>query len=187
MLDEIKLDELSLNILDIVLNSVKANASLVHISVDISTIDNCLTITIKDNGCGFDVDAYENSINKRVCNDHRGRGIPLFKKSAEMTGGSFKMISTPGKGTEITSSYVLDSPCRIPLGNINSTIEALFFCCINTDFVYIYTVDDESFTLSTKDIKKIMGNIPVNNPDTAAFIKDYLKENTHILNKNRIF
>lgn len=189
MPDKIRLKELSLNVLDIVQNSIKANASLVHIFVNISTLDNLLTITVKDNGSGFDVNAYKNSLNigKRNHNKQGGCGISLFKESAEKTGGSFKIISTVGKGTEIISSYILNSPCRSPLGDINATIEALFFCCNNTDFVYTYKVDEESFTLSTKEIKEIMGNIPVNNPETAEFIKAYLKENTRILNKNRIF
>ena len=43
--------ELSLNILDIAENSVKAGASLTEILID--ETEQTLTITIRDNGCGM--------------------------------------------------------------------------------------------------------------------------------------
>lgn len=188
----IKLDELSLHILDIVQNSIKAKSSLVHILLNISTTDNLLTITVKDNGSGFDVKAYENTQKNKSdtdssVNNHGGYGIPLFKESAEITGGFLRITSTEGKGTEITAAYILNSPKRLPLGDINATVETLFFCCTDVDFVYTYKVDEEGFTLSTKEIKELIGNVPINNPDIAKHIKALLKENTDILNQNRIF
>ena len=45
--------ELSLNVLDIVQNSVKAKASLISISVLKDTQQRELSISIKDNGCGM--------------------------------------------------------------------------------------------------------------------------------------
>ena len=82
MTDKIKLKELSLNVLDIVQNSIKANASLVHIFVNISTFDNLLTIIVKDNGSGFDVNAYESSLNlgRRNHNKHAAAVFPFLKK-----------------------------------------------------------------------------------------------------------
>ena len=43
--------ELSLNVLDITKNSVKARASLIHISL--LEVGSLLTMTITDNGCGM--------------------------------------------------------------------------------------------------------------------------------------
>ncbi len=186
MPNKIELNEISLNVLDIVQNSVKANASLVHIFVNISTLDNLLTVIVKDNGSGFDVKAYEDSKDKNK-NKHNGYGIPLFKESAEKTGGWFKISSAVGQGTEITSAYILNNPCRIPLGDINSTVQSLVFCCTDVDFVYTYSVDEKSFTLNTKDIKESIGNVPINNSEVYNFVKAYLKENTDNLNQNRIF
>ena len=186
MPDKIELNEISLNILDIVQNSIKADASLVHIYVNISTFHNLLTVNVKDNGSGFDVKAYENTKNISK-NKHGGYGIPLFKESAEITGGRFKISSVAGHGTEVTSTYILNSPCRAPLGDINATIETLIFCCANVDFVYTYEVDGKSFTMNTKKIKEIIGNIPINNTEVSDFVKAYLKENTDDLNQNRIF
>ena len=45
--------ELSLNVMDVAQNSVRAQASLVYITVTESDKEDNLTITISDNGCGM--------------------------------------------------------------------------------------------------------------------------------------
>ena len=45
--------EIALNVLDIAQNSVRAEASLIQISVDVDEAADMLTITIEDNGCGM--------------------------------------------------------------------------------------------------------------------------------------
>ena len=45
--------EISLNILDIAENSIRAQASLITISVRVDTQADKLDVTIEDNGCGM--------------------------------------------------------------------------------------------------------------------------------------
>ena len=45
--------EISLNVLDVAQNSVRAGASLISISVRADTKQDTLTIVIEDNGCGM--------------------------------------------------------------------------------------------------------------------------------------
>ena len=45
--------EISLNILDVVQNSIGARASLVEITVSIDTTADTLTVIIGDDGCGM--------------------------------------------------------------------------------------------------------------------------------------
>ena len=55
--------ELSLHILDIVQNSIKAGASLIEVSIMEISSDNILNIIIKDNGCGMDEETVKNVVN----------------------------------------------------------------------------------------------------------------------------
>ena len=182
--------ELSLNVLDIAQNSVKAKASLIEISVDISTAENRLVIIIKDNGCGMDEETvkkvidpfYTTRTTRKV-----GLGVPFFKMSAEMTGGSFNIASEKGKGTEVTAEYVLDSIDRMPLGDMPATIETLVLYNTDIDFIYRYGVDGESFELNTVQMKDILGGVPLDMPDVAEYIKEFLKENTETVNKEKTF
>ena len=52
------MQEISLNILDIVQNSVKAGASLIEVSVVSKA--NLLTVVIADDGCGMDEEQVKN-------------------------------------------------------------------------------------------------------------------------------
>ena len=182
--------ELSLNVLDVAQNSVKAKASLIEISVDISTAENKLVIIIKDNGCGMDEETvkrvidpfYTTRTTRKV-----GLGVPFFKMSAEMTGGCFSISSEKGKGTEVTAEYVLDSIDRMPLGDMSSTIETLVIYNTDIDFIYRYGVDGESFELNTVQMKDILGGIPLDTPDVAEYIKEFLRENTETVNKEKTF
>ena len=86
--------ELSLNILDIAENSVKAGATLTEITVEEN--GDRLVLTIKDDGCGM-----TNEILKSVTDPFYttrttrkvGMGIPLLKLAAEQTGGELQIDS----------------------------------------------------------------------------------------------
>lgn len=180
--------ELSLNVLDIAQNSIRAKATLIEINIKVRTDRNFLSITIKDNGHGFDLNGYEKAKTRYVKGEKRnGFGISLFKESAEIAGGSFEIVSQTGMGTRLTAKYALDSPNRAPVGDINATVEALILCCKDTDFIYTYEVDGEGFTLNTAEIKSKLPGIPVQTPEILEYIRCFLKENTDIVNKNKNF
>ena len=48
--------EISLNILDVAENSVRAKAALIEITVSVNTKEDTLTVVIKDDGCGMTAD-----------------------------------------------------------------------------------------------------------------------------------
>ena len=82
--------ELSLNILDITENSVKAGAALTSILVDEE--GNTLKLTIEDNGSGMSEEIlkgvtdpfYTTRTTRKV-----GMGLPLLKLAAEQTAGQY--------------------------------------------------------------------------------------------------
>ena len=82
--------ELSLNVMDIVQNSISAGADLITLSVRESRREDSLVISIRDNGRGMTEEQvrrvtdpfYTTRTTRKV-----GLGVPLFKMEAEMTGG----------------------------------------------------------------------------------------------------
>ena len=82
--------ELSLHILDIVQNSIKANATLIEVSIYESTKENTLKIIVKDNGCGMDEATVKNVADPFFTTRTTrkvGLGIPLLREAAERCGG----------------------------------------------------------------------------------------------------
>ena len=88
--------EISLNILDVAENSIRAEASLVEITVSVQPEADMLTVIIKDDGCGMTPEQavsvqdpfYTTRTTRKV-----GLGVPFFKQAAESTGGSFRIDS----------------------------------------------------------------------------------------------
>lgn len=174
------LPEISLNVLDISENSTRAGATLVSILVRISHEDDTLTVVIGDNGCGMTPEQvshvtdpfFTTRTTRKV-----GLGVPFFKLAAESTGGHFHIESEPGKGTTVTAVFGLSHIDRMPLGDITSTIHNLIVYHPDTDFVYIYQYDNNSFTLDTRQMREILEGVPLNAPEVSEYILEYLTEN----------
>lgn len=172
--------EISLNVLDVAENSIRANASLVEISVLADTKADILTIVIKDDGQGMSseqVEHVEDPFFTTRTTRKVGLGIPFFKQAAQSTGGEFSITSIEGKGTEVCAKFVLSHIDRMPLGDINSTIYTLITFNTQTDFLYTYSLDDRSFSLDTREFKEILGGVPLDTPEVSSYIKEYLDEN----------
>lgn len=182
--------EISLNVLDVAENSIRANADSIQISVEINSVHDKLTIVITDNGCGMSseqVAHVEDPFFTTRTTRTVGLGVPFFKYAAEITGGNFKITSEPGKGTVVTAVFVLSHIDRMPLGDMTSTIHTLITFNTNIHFTYSYTVDDRSFILDTHEFKEVLGEVPLNSPEVSNYIKDYLIENTDEVNNGRYF
>ena len=124
--------ELSLNILDVAENSVKAKASLIEILL--TEIGNHLIITIKDDGCGMKKEILEGVTNPFYTTRTTrkvGLGLPLLKMAAEQTGGKMTVESVSEEdnrdahGTTVTAEFYTDHIDFTPLGDIVSTIVTL--------------------------------------------------------------
>ena len=174
--------EISLNVLDIANNSIRAEASLIEIIIQIQRDMDQLTITIADNGCGMTkaqiekvVDPFFTTRTTRKV----GLGVPFFKMAAESTGGSFHIESSPGAGTKVIAVFGLSHIDRMPLGDMNSTMHTLITLNTQIDFYYQYILDDKDFTLDTREFRKILNDVPLNSPEVSAYIKEYLQENQY--------
>lgn len=171
--------EISLNILDVAENSVRAKASLVEITVDVQPGDDTLSVTIKDDGCGMTKEetkqAYDPFFTTRTTRKV-GLGIPFFQQAALGTGGSFRIDSEKGKGTKVKAVFGLSHIDRMPLGDISSVIHTLVVFNENIRFRYTYRYEKNEFVLDTRDIREILGEgISLREPEVSVFIKEYLE------------
>lgn len=177
--------EISLNVLDIANNSIRAEASLIEIIIQIQRDLDKLTITIADNGCGMtqeQISKVEDPFFTTRTTRKVGLGVPFFKMAAESTGGSFRIVSTPRVGTTVTAVFGLSHIDRMPLGDMNSTMHTLITLNTKIDFLYRYLFDDKEFTLDTREFREILGDVPLNSPEVSAYIKEYLLDNQNETN-----
>lgn len=173
------MNELSLHILDIVNNSVKAGASLVLLNITEDVSADLLTIIIEDNGCGMDEDFLAEVLDpfKTTRTTRKvGMGLSLFKSAAEQTGGTLTIASKKGVGTKVCASFGLTHIDRQPLGDVASSITTVLSGNEGIDFVYTHTVNGNSFTMDTKEIRKILDGAPIGAPEIILWINDYINE-----------
>lgn len=174
--------ELSLNILDIAENSLKAEATLTEILI--SETDDSLKITIKDDGYGMSEETIRSVVNpfyttrttRRV-----GLGIPLFKLAAEQTGGSITIKSSErstsaNHGTVVTAVFNKNHLDFTPLGDVVSTITTLIQGHPDRDFVFFHEKNGSSVSLDTREIREVLEDIPLDSFEILCWIKDNLSE-----------
>ncbi|MDO4565545.1 MAG: ATP-binding protein [Clostridia bacterium] len=170
--------ELSLNILDIAQNSIKAGASLVDIRLNES--GDLLQIEIEDDGCGMSeellrrvTDPFSTSRTTRKV----GMGLPLFKLAAEQTGGRLDIASTEGKGTLVRAVFNRGHIDCAPLGDIVGTIIALVQGSPDIDFVFRHSRGDKAAELDTRLMREALGGeVPLNEPDVLTWAKESLMD-----------
>ena len=178
--------ELSLNILDIAQNSISAGASLITIEVSESLVDHNLLIGIYDNGKGMSEEQVRSVIDPFFTTRTTrkvGMGIPLFKMAAEQTGGSLEIKSELGVGTEVKAYFKTDSVDFTPLGDVASTVQMLITMNTDRDFLYKHSVDGKEFVADTREIKAILGDVPLDTYEVSQWILEFIKENTEVLYK----
>ena len=173
--------ELSLNVLDIAQNSISAGASLVEIEIVEDSVNHELLIGIYDDGKGMTPEQLESvrdpffttRTTRKV-----GMGIPLFKFAAEMTGGRLEMESEVGVGTKVRAYFKTDHLDFTPIGDMTSTIITLVTMNLHMDFVYRRKLNSDEFTVDTRQLKEILGDVPLNEPSIVSWITQYINENT---------
>ena len=178
------MEELSLHLLDLIQNSVKAGASLIEIIITEKA--GLLTIELNDNGCGMSeefLQRVESPFTTTRTTRKVGLGIPLFKQAALMGGGDFGIISRQGEGTRIKASFEINNIDRAPMGDLAGTILGQVLSTpVTPDYRLLYAVEDASFEFDTREIRRQLEGVPLDAPDVIAWMKDYLEEGIRELN-----
>lgn len=175
--------ELSLNILDIAQNSVKANAALIEIFI--CETEKTLSFTVKDDGKGMTADFLSRVTDPFTTTRTTrkvGLGLPLLKMEAEMTGGSFSIKSKSeteykDHGTEVFASFNKKSIDYIPLGDIVGTLCVLISGAESVDIEFTHEMPQGKVSLSTKEMREILGDVPLSSPEVIGWVREYLAEN----------
>lgn len=150
------------------------------IIVKVSTEEDTLKVVIADDGCGMTKEQVERVTDPFFTTRTTrkvGLGVPFFKMAAESSGGSFEIVSEPGVGTTVTAVFGLSNIDRMPLGDICTTMHNMIVYHPESDFFFRYAVDDREFTLDTREMKELLGGVPLDEPEVSAYIKEYLVEN----------
>ena len=131
--------DLSFHIMDIVENSIRAEAKLIGISLVEDLENDLLTLQIEDDGKGMDPETLQRASypffttkpGKRI-----GLGLALLAQATREAEGKFEISSRPETGTRIRATFSRSHPDRKPLGDMYATLETLVAGHRGVDFLY---------------------------------------------------
>lgn len=171
--------ELSLHILDIMQNSIAAKAGLIKVMILAEPETGMLEVIIEDNGCGMDsellarvTDPFSTTRTTRKV----GLGIPLFKASAEQSGGSFEITSQKGAGTVVTARYMINHIDRPPLGELAGVITDMAAANSIVEIQLLLESGSKQFIFNSREVSQILGEVPLTEFTVVKWLREYIGE-----------
>ena len=176
--------DLSLHILDIAENSAKAGAGRIDISL--KEENDRLELCISDDGCGMDratlarvTDPFYTTRTTRKV----GLGLPLLRQSAEQTGGSLTVRSTPKSesperhGTTVCAVFFPRHIDMLPPGDIPQTLCTLIQGHEAIDITFSHSADGaERVRLNTAELRRVLSPVPLSQAEVLTWTYAYLNE-----------
>jgi len=176
--------ELSLHILDVVENSLAAEATHITIEIDENLAEDRLTIIVTDDGKGMDRETAARAVDpffSTRTTRHVGLGLPLFKAAADHCDGQLSVESAPDKGTKVTVQFQHSHIDRAPLGDMVTTLMSILLSDRLVNLSYIHRRGDRSFEFDTEEIRRTLKDIPISHPAVRDWMLDYLTEGEAML------
>ena len=172
--------DLSLFLLDIAQNSIRACSSLISIRLIEEKGTNTFLVQVQDDGTGMPQDAlnratdpfYTTRTTRSV-----GLGLSFLKSAAERTGGTFSLSSVLNQGTSLTALFHTDHIDMVPLGDLTATFVSILSgrTCFHLDI--FCKSDEKSFDFSTRDIENFLGeSLDLSDPELYAWCSDTLRD-----------
>lgn len=175
--------ELSLNILDIAMNSVRAGAE--NIDIEINENDETLVFSVRDNGRGMSGELLKNVTDPFFTTRttrNVGMGIPLLKLAAMQTGGDVELSSVSedddrvNHGTVLKAFFYKNTVDYTPMGDIVSTVVTLIQGSPGIHWTFKHEINGGCVSLDTNELKGVIGDVPLDTPEVLVWIKEYLDE-----------
>lgn len=171
--------DLSMHILDITQNSVRAEATKIIIEIYENEEEDILSILVEDNGKGMSEemlsqvrDPFTTSRTTRKV----GLGIPMLEQTCLQCGGRLVLDSKPNEGTIIKAEMKYNNIDRPPLGDIINSLFILLITNQDIIFKYKHKYRDNEFMVDTEEITEILGGVPLDEPEVSEWLKEYIYE-----------
>lgn len=173
------MQELSLYILDIAQNCIRAEATEVTISICENPEEDFFQLIIRDNGRGMSPEIlskvkdpfYTTRTTRKV-----GLGIPLFSELARLCEGEMEIESQPGVGTVVKSRMRHNHFDRPPLGDIAGTLIGLLLESEGTFFTYEHQFKDRKFGFSSRELREVLGPVPFHHTEVLEWLEAFIQE-----------
>jgi hypothetical protein len=148
--------DLSLHVLDLIENAIRAEASVIVVSIAEHPEKDLLEIAVEDNGRGLTVPAevvtdpfFTTKNGKRT-----GLGLSLFRAAAERAGGTLTLARSGLGGLAVNATMQLSHIDRSPLGDVAATLSSVVCTNPNLDLRCRFAVSGRECVVRVLDVEK---------------------------------
>ena len=173
------MQDLAMQILEILMNSIGAKAGKVILRMRDSLQDNRIEIEVEDNGSGMSeemvrkvADPFTTTRTTRKI----GMGVAFMKGLTEQCDGTFDIRSTPGIGTVVSASIRRDHIDAPPMGDLGEMIMYCIQADETIDIEFHYKTDTDEFVFLSSEIREQLDGVSLMEPEILIWIKEYINE-----------
>lgn len=173
------MEDLSLHILDVAENSLKAGAQQIRIRILEDLKADRLEIEVEDDGSGMDSEMTAKALDPFVTTRTTrrvGLGLPLLREAARMAGGEVELDSRPGRGTRVRATFQHSHIDRKPLGDMGATLVGILLGGHQVDVLYEHTRDGRTFSLDTRELRAELDPVGLTEPEVLQWIRQRVRE-----------
>ncbi len=143
------MEDLSLHVMDIVENSLRAGAKNVSINLVEDINNDKLTIEIEDDGTGMDGTLLKNAANPffTTKNGKRfGLGLSLLEQASTQAGGNMTIKNRVDKGIQIVATFDITNIDIKPVGDMEKTMRVLEATHPDVKFSFKHLIKNRDLT-----------------------------------------
>lgn len=180
--------DLSLLILDLLGNSLEAQASRIELSVFESVERNCFEVIIADNGRGMTATVAAQALNPFFTSRRTrrvGLGLPLANELCIRCGGALHLESAPCIGTTLRLSMQHSHFDRPPMGDIAGTL--MLTCLTNPalHLIYRHQTDQGHYLFDSEATIQQLGFDFRTDHTSSQYIKEMVSEHLELIGASR--
>lgn len=172
--------ELSMHIMDILQNSIRAEADRIRLDITEDKAADTLTLEFTDNGSGMSREVlskvtdpfFTTRTTRKV-----GLGLSLLKQDTEQAGGTLDIRSKKGKGTTVKAVFGLSHWDRQPMGDLPGTLVLTVSAHPEIRFVFRYRSETIDFEFDTEEVCKVLEVSSLQYPSLVRDLKEFIASN----------
>ena len=181
-----------LHILDLAVNAVEAGARTVRIRVVEDPERDRLEIRVADDGPGMTAEFLARALDRLVSTraGHRrpiGLGFALLRGTAEACGGTFRVISRPGRGTLVEARMRRSHIDRPPVGDCAATVLGLVVANPEVGIRFTRGIGSRGYAFDSRTARRVLGGTEgLGRPEVVGWIRRELEQGERALVGERL-
>ena len=150
--------EIALHILDLIENSIRADATVISVAVEEEPDQDLLILSVEDNGPGLGAtgETAADPFFTTKGGKKTGLGLSMLKFRAEQAGGSFRLEASSLGGLAVCAAMPLSHVDRSPLGDLAATLASVVCTNPDVELRLCLRVGSREWRVSTADIARAL-------------------------------